>query len=176
MTYETLDFIADSFIPLAFALSLAGVFFPAGTKSPRARGIIIRVGVLIVLLALAYAVMVLDAVFSIWPYFGLDYSTHTAVYLNLSLFLCLSLRRYAYFWCVMLVVYLGLMRYQQYHSVADMLSTGLVLIFPALGIIYGLAAYCGPRHHQGPTTFFCQAFGEVPVFLRKTRAKAELSS
>ena len=127
MDYETLDSIADWYIPvLAIIAFLASVLVPSGSLA-RVKIAFIRLACLSVLLGTAYGLMFLDNAYAIWPGLGLDYSTHTAVSLVLTLFLLLLIPTFLLLWTSSLAVYCGLMIYQEYHSVADILSTAFVL-------------------------------------------------
>jgi hypothetical protein len=83
-------------------------------------------------LVLVYTIMFVDKHFEFWLGFGLDYSTHSA--LSLVLVMCLSVmwRRLLVLWWGSLLGYFLLMLYQQYHSVADIVSTVIVLV----GLLY----------------------------------------
>ena len=86
--------------------------------------------------------MTLDAYFNIGSFLSLDYSTHTAVSLGLIIFLYFNVRRLAIVWIVSFILYLMLMLYQQYHTIADILVTGVVTGFP----VWGLISYVAERH------------------------------
>jgi len=82
--------------------------------------------------------MFLDAQLLIWPIFGLDYSTHTAVSLVMVIFLIISIKKFSFIWVGSLLCYISLMLYQGYHSTADILSTALVvdlLLLPMISFI-----------------------------------------
>ncbi len=135
MDYETLDNIADSYIPvLAITAFLTSVLVSSGSHS-RVKITFFRLACLSILLGVAYGFMFLDNAYPIWPNLGLDYSTHTAVSLVLVLFLGLLIPKLLLLWSSSLVVYCGLMLYQEYHSVADIFSTAFVL-FVAMAVIF----------------------------------------
>jgi len=135
MDYETLDNIADSYIPvLAITAFLASVLVPSGSQS-RVKITFFRLICLSILLGVAYGFMFFDNAYAIWPNLGLDYSTHTAVSLVLVLFLGLLIPKLILLWSSSLVVYCGLMLYQEYHSVADILSTAFVL-FITMAVVF----------------------------------------
>jgi len=135
MDYETLDKIADSYIPvLAIIAFLASVLVSSGSQN-RVKIALIRLSGLSILLGAAYGFMLLDNAYSIWPNLGLNYSTHTAVSLVLALFLVMLIPKLFLLWSASLVVYCGLMLYQEYHSVADILSTAFVL-FIAMAVVF----------------------------------------
>jgi hypothetical protein len=93
----------------------------------RWKQLIVHTSILIFGLLLAYGLMFIDARYQIWPTLGLDYSTHTAVALVMIIFLCIAVRKYALVWAGSLMCYFLLMLYQEYHSIADIITTGLVV-------------------------------------------------
>jgi len=94
-------------------------------------------------LVVAYAIMFVDNHLSLWPQFNMDYSTHTAVALVLVVNLWVMMNFLQGIWSVSLLVsllgYFLLMLYQQYHTVADILSTAVVVaavLLPVARAIY----------------------------------------
>lgn len=136
LNYETLDTLADLYIP---ALAVAALVSFALTLSQPRLALKAFCGFSL-LLILAYGVMFLDAAHRIWAVQGWDYSTHTAVAAACAWYLFwlrnhrsllggfFQQRWVALFWPVSFVGYLLLMRYQQYHSWPDMLTTLLALM------------------------------------------------
>jgi hypothetical protein len=125
LDYETLDSFADAYVPLiavASALHLVQSAIARRWRLVRRQGVLLLAG-----LAVAYGLMFLDAALSIWPTFGLDYSTHTAVALVLVIFLCSLSVKLIPVWGASLMLYLALMLYQEYHTLADILTTILVV-------------------------------------------------
>jgi len=89
---------------------------------------LLREGALLLVgLISAYAIMFTDQYFSLWPYFELDYSTHSAAALVLVVSLSVMKVSLRGTWLLSLLCYFLLMLYQQYHSVADIISTVLVV-------------------------------------------------
>lgn len=127
-SYETLDAIADSYNPALALVSLA--FIAAGVFRVQWRLAVLRLSAFIVIVLVAYGLMFLDRRFNIWPSFGLDYSTHTAVALGLVLFLSFSAPRWAVIWICSFISYMLLMLYQRYHTIADIATTGLAVGVP----------------------------------------------
>ncbi|HEY7865899.1 MAG TPA: hypothetical protein VIC51_07825 [Psychromonas sp.] len=87
-----------------------------------------EIKVLLLSLLLVYTLMFVDNYFNIWPIWGLDYSTHSAVALIFVVNLTWRNKILLYLAPLSLCVYLCLMRLLKYHSFADMLSTVLVLL------------------------------------------------
>lgn len=128
LSYETLDAIADSYNPALALVSLA--FIAAGMFRTQWRLVTLRIAGFITIVSVAYGLMFLDRHLNIWPAFGLDYSTHTAVALGLVLFLSFSAPRWAALWFFSLISYVLLMLYQRYHTIADIITTGLAVGIP----------------------------------------------
>lgn len=128
LSYETLDTIADSYTPLLGAISLLLVASALIFKRWRLAGL--RSLGICTGLIVAYGLMFLDDRYHIWPAVGLDYSTHTAVALVLVTYLAFFTRKLAAFWIVSLLSYFGLMLYQHYHTVADIVTTVAVVSIP----------------------------------------------
>jgi len=127
LSYKALDQIADAYIPLlaiTLLLTVIILFF----KMPEERKVLGRTFIYsLLLVVISYGLMFLDKRFHLWPAADLDYSTHTAVSMALVIPLCLLLRRYQVIFILSLVAYIALMLYQQYHSVPDILTTGVVI-------------------------------------------------
>ena len=132
MDFETLDSIADSYIPLLAIVFFVGLVGRA-VKSPTEREFMARVFVFFLgLLLVSYGIMFLDNEIHIWPSLDLDYSTHTAVSLTLVMSICVLARQ---FWKVVIcsfVLYALLMLYQKYHTVLDIASTVVPIVLSAL--------------------------------------------
>ncbi len=75
-----------------------------------------------------YALMLLDSCLNIWPSLGMDYSTHSAIALLFVVDLSLKNRILLLFAPLSLCAYFYLMWFLNYHSVADMLTTSLLLL------------------------------------------------
>jgi len=135
MDYETLDSIADSYIPFLAIVFFVGLVGRA-IKSPTERKFLVRVFVFFAgLLLISYGIMFIDNEIQIWPSLDLDYSTHTAVSLTLVISICVLARQ---FWKVVIssfVLYALLMLYQKYHTVLDIVSTVVPLVLSALVLL-----------------------------------------
>lgn len=127
-TYEKLDMIADSVNPILALLTLGSLVFNYILKGRKAGNI--NLGYCLLAVACVYLLRALDDKFKWWLGFGLDYSTHTA--LSLTLTVCLS-RLWSAFkvgWWIIWLLYLILMLYQKYHGVMDILTTTIALAIP----------------------------------------------
>lgn len=87
--------------------------------------------------ACVYLCMFADQWLSLWPVFGLDYSTHTALALAFVMALAGFGRALALAGLTSLLLYMALMWSLDYHTWADMLST-VLMIGP---VHYGLIHY-----------------------------------
>lgn len=126
LDYQTLDNIADAFTPALLAtclLLIAQSLFQKNWKQAAS-----QVSLLTYSIVLTYGLMLLDNLFGIWPSFDLDYSTHTAAALVLSVFLMLFLKSTQLLWLSAFMTYCALMYYQNYHTIGDILSTALVVM------------------------------------------------
>lgn len=127
MSYETLDAIADAYIPGLLILLIAG-FITALYKSwSHCRAIVPYVCFLIGTLLFSYGLMFVDNAILLWPRLGLDYSTHTAVALSLVFVSCAAFPSRWKFFALSMLAYAVLMLYQRYHSVLDIVSTCAVI-------------------------------------------------
>ncbi|WP_053981925.1 hypothetical protein [Marinagarivorans algicola] len=141
--YQTLDTLADTYIPTLAIIALISM----AAKLGQPRIAFKELCAFALLVFLAYGLMFMDATHRIWASQGWDYSTHTATAgaCVWYLFWLHKGRRvlggvfqqpWVYvFWPVSLVGYLALMRYQQYHSWLDMLTT-LMAITPFFTLHY----------------------------------------
>ena len=126
LTYQKLDVIADSYIPALFIMSvlvLALDMFRYGIKSKFRDLISIIVAIVIV-----YLVMALDNYLEIWPILNLDYSTHSALSLVFVMYLSSKNKTLLFLSVASFLFYILLMLYQKYHTIADIVSTCVVLM------------------------------------------------
>jgi ABC-type transporter Mla maintaining outer membrane lipid asymmetry permease subunit MlaE len=132
MSYETLDAIADAYTPLLLMLFLIGLGVNLYQCWPNYRKSVLDFVFLLMLLIASYGLMFIDKAFGLWTAFGSDYSTHTAVALSLVFALCVLTPCPAKWIAGSMCAYAGLMVYQQYHSVLDIISTAVVISIFAL--------------------------------------------
>lgn len=134
LSYEVLDAIADSYIPLLVLYSLfliARKGINNGVKYATAYLLVLFAGILPV-----YLIMYFDILFKVWPMFGLDYSTHTALTIAVVAYLSVYNTKYIYYFIGSLVGYCLLMLYQQYHTLLDIVTTAVVIYPIVLGIYW----------------------------------------
>ena len=146
LDYETLDIIADTYIPALAILSILNL-----SRSAIARNwgrLSLEVLFLVYAFTLAYGLMFIDNQFALWPTFGLDYSTHTAVAMVLVVFLGLRIKSAWAFWLGSLVGYALLMLYQDYHSISDIITTALALCIFLLPVVFLFISKCSETGQQ----------------------------
>ena len=141
MSYDQLDAIADVYIPLLILISVGVVVFAFHEKSiASTKNLLVVLGLGI---CQTYGIMLLDNTLSIWPSFGLDYSTHTSLALVFVVFLSFVNRIYFAGSVFSMLIYVVLMLYQEYHSVLDIVTTTIVVL-PGLiwlNIKWGISGY-----------------------------------
>ena len=139
LSYQQVDFIADAYIPILLVAALILIFHKVYLgELGKAKSASLK---LIVSIAWIYGLMVVDNIFKIWPYFALDYSTHTALALALISFLltqpyAAKTQQKRLMLCLSLIGYAALMLYQEYHSLSDIVTTCIVIL-PGLFLING---------------------------------------
>lgn len=125
-SYELLDRIADSINPAMGILALA---LPWLRKRERSGQVALMTSFTLACVAIAYGMQWLDRSFRLWPHFGLDYSTHTAVFAAIASALWQHGRVWQYFAVGVALSYAALMLWQRYHSLMDIVSTaGAMLV------------------------------------------------
>ncbi|MEA3405335.1 MAG: hypothetical protein U9R28_06300 [Pseudomonadota bacterium] len=126
LTYHQWDLIADAYIPILASFSLIILWCEAkqhGSKSTLQS--IFSVGLSI---SFIYLMMFIDRALELWPTFGLDYSTHTALALVFVVFVGLRNIRFSVISVISMLLYAGLMMYQAYHSLLDILTTAFIVV------------------------------------------------
>ncbi|GEM74499.1 hypothetical protein [Vibrio sagamiensis] len=129
MTYQQLDFIADLYIPFLALSTLCRLTWQlkiAGSRQTMADLATTVFGVIYI-----YALMFLDQYAGAYGYFGLDYSTHTALALVFVTCLAFINKKAALVSSASMVMYGLLMMYQNYHTLLDILVT-TVMVLPIL--------------------------------------------
>ncbi|OBT13418.1 hypothetical protein A9264_07045 [Vibrio sp. UCD-FRSSP16_10] len=123
MTFEQWAFIADLYTPLLIVCSVWLLYLsPASRRQSSMKAMVICI-------AIVYISMAMDEWLSIWPSFGADYSTHSAIALALVVHIVIKSPWLAKWIAVSsLFAYLQLMHHQQYHTYLDMISTLLYLL------------------------------------------------
>ncbi|WP_028863072.1 hypothetical protein [Psychromonas aquimarina] len=117
-----LPVIADLYTPL---LVLAYLYY--WQKEPQVKRRL-RFIILLLSLTLVYGLMFVDNSLQIWPALAMDYSTHSALALVFVIDLSMKNRKLRLLAPLSLCIYFYLMRLLDYHSVADMLTTCVVLL------------------------------------------------
>lgn len=136
MSYATLDKIADSFIPVLGFFSALSVILGLRCTVSSIRKAGYRFIQLLLLVLIVYLLMFIDRSFGIWNKFGgMDYSTHTALSMVLTLFLANAHKKYRPLLLLSFTAYLLLMLYQRYHTVPDIVSTAFIVGLLSLGLL-----------------------------------------
>ncbi|ERB63041.1 hypothetical protein G3U99_12320 [Vibrio coralliilyticus OCN008] len=126
MTYEQWDAIADAYIPLIGCISLITILsvgFRSGLRTGTKQLLATLVSTLYI-----YALMFADNYFQIWPSFGMDYSTHTALALVFVTYLFSHSKALKWVSVASMIAYAILMMYQHYHTLADIITTALCVL------------------------------------------------
>jgi hypothetical protein len=117
-----LTIIADLYTPL---LLLCWIYYWQKELIQRRKSQFKR---LLLLVSVVYALMLVDIYFGIWAYGGMDYSTHSAIALLLVVDLCFKNRLLLFVSPLSLCAYFYLIWLLNYHSIADMLTTCLLIL------------------------------------------------
>jgi len=136
-SFETLDLIADLYVPILALLALASLLKTAFMSRWRMLGT--HAAMVLLGLLTAYGLMFVDIHLQLWPILELDYSTHTAVAVVMVIFLIIAVKKYSLIWTGSFGGYILLMLYQGYHSIADVLTTAVavaLLVLPAVFLFY----------------------------------------
>ena len=123
--YEKLDIVADSYNPLLLMTAIVLLLYAFKSKGKMVG--LYKVVLLIALIAIVYAMQFIDKQSGLWAAFGRDYSTHTAFSMAIVFFVLFDGRAIKSAIIFSFVCYLGLMLYQKYHTVTDIVTTVLVV-------------------------------------------------
>ena len=125
--YEIIDAICDSVNPILFFVAIGvGVSWVSKSKFQDAKLVF---GFLIGGLLMVYGIQFLDSKFSIWRFFGGDYSTHTAFAIAASVSISVG-TQWAKWLALLVTIYAVAMLYQKYHSIFDIASTAVIIGTP----------------------------------------------
>jgi hypothetical protein len=144
VTYQQLDAIADSYVPLLGILTLLWFVkkgFSSGVKLALADAGTMLLGAIYI-----YILMFVDKYLGAYASIGLDYSTHTALALVFVTTLSFISKNVRVVTVTSMVLYCLLMLYQGYHSVADILLTGLMTL-PVL-VCFKSLPRCKNKHNK----------------------------
>ena len=123
-TYEIIDTFCDAINPILLLGCLvfcADLFLKKEFKKGFA-----NIFLLLLLMVFVYGLKLMDDQIQLWPRIGGDYSTHTAFALVCCAYLFQAFGK-PLVWAGILTGYVVLMWFQQYHTLFDMLTTGLVM-------------------------------------------------
>jgi hypothetical protein len=117
-----LAFLADCYSP--FLIALFGFSIWQLKRNEQAQPLI----KLACSLFIIYAIMLLDNIFNIWPYYKLDYSTHSAFVIVFSLQIYYLKKHLLSLLILLLISYFCVMKILNYHCFADIISTTLIIL------------------------------------------------
>ena len=132
LSYQVLDRVADSHNPVLGIIWLSLSAAPFASRQWRKA--LSRFIAGLACLLVAYGLMWVDSITQLWGQLSLDYSSHTAVAVALLGAICASSRRLGFLAAALIGLYVPLMIYQGYHSLADIASTALAVGGPCVGI------------------------------------------
>ena len=125
--HEIIDAICDSVNPILFFVAIGvGVSWVSKSKFQDAKLVF---GFLIGGLLMVYGIQFLDSKFSIWRFFGGDYSTHTAFAIAASVSISVG-TQWAKWLALLVTIYAVAMLHQKYHSIFDIASTAIIIGTP----------------------------------------------
>ncbi len=133
--YEKIDLIADGYIPILISYAFFSIYesFKINNKILVCN----KIFRLFLLIVVVYIIQFVDSYYLLWNLYALDYSTHTAFSLAMVFFFLPASAKIKIIIIISFIAYLLLMLYQEYHTVADVLTTMAVL----LPIMYLINAY-----------------------------------
>ena len=131
MTYQQLDAIADGVNPALAILALLLPFFVRPSQQYGRLAFLLNTGIS---MAVMYAIAWVDRIAGLWSAFRLDYSQHTGFAAVLVFSLFAWNRRFGAVLAIVLIGYVALMLYQEYHTIADMLTTVMIIVPATLAI------------------------------------------
>lgn len=126
LTYQQWALIADAYIPALALFTLILLWkkiTQSGIKEAKASMLSLLLSV-----ALIYLIMMLDNALAIWPIFGLDYSTHTALALVFVVFIARQTATLSLIASLSIAFYAALMIFQNYHTLLDILTTAACVL------------------------------------------------
>ncbi len=124
LTYEQLDAVADSVNPALLAVTLVVPWAPGVRGKLRPIRWIVATALA---LGVVYSLRFIDEKLGLWPAWGLDYSTHSALAIALVTLWLFASKTWAALGFCIFTSYAILMVYQHYHTWADILTTALIV-------------------------------------------------
>jgi hypothetical protein len=131
VTYEQWDAVADSVNPI---MAIATLVLPFVVRSDCRGGRIAFYAAAVLSMVFMYALGWVDQNLHIWDRVGLDYSTHSGFAAVLIVSIWLWVRSAGVTAAAIGLAYCALMLYQRYHTIADIVSTVVVISSVTLGI------------------------------------------
>ena len=116
--------MADSYNPLIGIIALFLAIAPISKKKYFAS--LNKIGILFFSIASVYVLMYFDSVTGMWAHMGLDYSTHGALAISITIYLACHHFKSKLLYATT-ALYFALMLYQEYHTLLDLITTSIVL-------------------------------------------------
>lgn len=149
LSHQTLKVIADSVNP---TLGILAIVLPFTKWRDVWRLAAAHLGVTLLIVALTYLFRAILQLEALWANWGLDYSTHEAICIDLVVASSSLYWRRAWIWCTVLLAYDALMVYQSYHTWPDLETTAAVMLPFAVTIRYGGDRVAGLAIRRGTVT------------------------
>lgn len=122
--YEVLDLVADSYNRVLGLLWLATMAIAMWQRAWRCT--LYRAIFGTALVSVARLLEIADWYSGAFPGAGLDYSSHTAIALGMVVYLAVVWKQHWIWWWTSMACYLGLVLYQRYHTLDDVIVTAIV--------------------------------------------------
>ena len=125
LSYEALDTLADTYIPVIGVMALVLLYQSVVQKIAHLKSASLY---FFVTISIVYTIKLIDDNYHVWHQLELDYSTHTALSVSLICFILKLSKKYSIGLLGSLLGYFSLMHYQQYHTLYDMLTTLMAIL------------------------------------------------
>ena len=159
------DRIADLVNPVAAVVALGLPWLRRPASVERGGGMVVLT---LAAIALAYVVRAVDEALRLWPRIGLDYSTHTAVFVAIASSVWQHGRAWRWPSAALGACYAALMVRQGYHSPLDIATTTAALL-PATALLWSVAT--PRRERQDRAAADCPAGQVVPASMCRAHAR-----
>ncbi|HCK92574.1 MAG TPA: hypothetical protein DHW71_06285 [Gammaproteobacteria bacterium] len=125
--YSFIDGLLDSYNPILFVISIVICIRKALLRQTHK---VIRIcSMFAVSFGYVYGMFLLDKHVQLWASFGLDYSTHTAFAIAVSMTIC-SVKQWVEVLMILFCFYVVGMLFMDFHTVEDIVATSVVIAIP----------------------------------------------
>ena len=125
--YSFIDGVLDTYNPLLFVISL--IIGARKIIKRQTHKVVRLVAMMAVSFGYVYGMYFLDKHMQIWTSFGLDYSTHTAFAIAVSMTIC-SVKQWVEVLMILFCFYVVGMLFMDFHTVEDIVATSVVIAIP----------------------------------------------